>query len=235
MTTAIAYIGTFVIYMLSGTLVGLLFIFVLGPIQLKVDNEAFSGYVHLLDNVVSRSVGAWLATLLFSWLAVPFSPWALALPVVFYALQDQARIRRAWNTDRHFFELGFGMGDLVGFPLGYLLITGLIPTKYLFVIGVALLIPLIYMYATSRMAGYEFWNLAAKLPDEAYEWFKSEECWYLDLQEAKNQGVDTAGPFRLSIPSLGRSIQVWGDSSRYEDSQNRFVQLYKQNRLRYIP
>ncbi len=75
-----------------------------------------------------------------------------------------------------------------------------------------------------------FWDLAAKLPDEAYEWFEQEDCWTVTSGERITGCV---GPFRLKVPKLDwKTVYIFGhpdhrgSHSLIEDSQRRFMERY---------
>lgn len=70
-----------------------------------------------------------------------------------------------------------------------------------------------------------FWKLAAKLPDQAIEFMSSDPAWIIP----GDSGVPPryVGPFLLSVPSLGRTIKIYGNPDRIEESQARFIQRYK--------
>jgi hypothetical protein len=88
----------------------------------------------------------------------------------------------------------------------------------------------LYWYFILRPSSLDFWKLAGKYPDMAYDFFKSKDCWkvfenclphdYKDLVPSN----EWAGPFRLWVPKLGnRMIFVFGERNNIEPSQKEFI------------
>jgi hypothetical protein len=76
----------------------------------------------------------------------------------------------------------------------------------------------------------DFWKLAARYPDKAYEWFVDhEEWWVVDPQggpQPTPSGDEYEGPFIFWVPKLGgRSIMVYGKKGLMEDSQRSFLAM----------
>ncbi|OGR40439.1 MAG: hypothetical protein A2X29_06030 [Elusimicrobia bacterium GWA2_64_40] len=209
--------------MLSGFLVGLLFIAVLMPTVRQVDNLVFSGYINFLDNVLSRIVGLYGALTIITLFGFQFTVWVLFLPIALYFVQNCVSLLRHWDTILKPVYVGWAIGDLSGFIIGYLAVKSMIPGLLLAILFGIMCLPAIYMYLTSKQASYEFWNLAAKFPDKAYDLFCSDSCWYLDESKMikKNELV---GPFSLFVPKLDRRIKIWGDAGKIEDSQRKFIE-----------
>ena len=97
------------------------------------------------------------------------------------------------------------------------------------IIGVAL-----FWYWISRPKSLDFWKLAAKYPDAAYDYFISQDCWkvfdnglpdnYKDIVTNKEWTV----PFRLWVPKLGnRMITIFCKYNYMEDSQREFISKYR--------
>ncbi len=87
-------------------------------------------------------------------------------------------------------------------------------------------------YFLYRAGNPGFWKVAAKYPDEAYDWFMSEDCWIVvdpespSSQKPEPRGEFT-GPFVLWVPKLGdRRVAVYGRHDRIEESQRRFTENY---------
>ena len=84
-----------------------------------------------------------------------------------------------------------------------------------------------------QSANRSFWRAAARLPDQAYEWFQQEDCWVVSDPSRKPvvkpvPETDFVGPFSLYVPSLGgRKIVVFGAASEIEQSQARFLDLHR--------
>jgi hypothetical protein len=84
----------------------------------------------------------------------------------------------------------------------------------------------IYLYIRSRRPSARFWRTAAKYPEAAYQWFSIEDCWHVVSEAGTGSdrpSADWTGPFRLYVPSLGRTIRVYGRYPDFEQSQTRFL------------
>ena len=99
--------------------------------------------------------------------------------------------------------------------------------KILLLIAVLIFLYWLFILRPGRV---DFWKIASKYPDDAYDFFKSKECWKVfegDLPVDYRSIVpkeDWTGPFRLSIPKIGnRMIHVFGKYPDFEQSQNEFV------------
>ncbi len=74
----------------------------------------------------------------------------------------------------------------------------------------------------------DFWQVAARYPDKAYEWFLSHEEWrVVDPEQGRQPKVDDRefdGPFLLWVPKLGgRRIVVYGRRTAMKESQRAFL------------
>lgn len=70
-----------------------------------------------------------------------------------------------------------------------------------------------------------FWKLAAKLPDQAIEFMASDPAWSIPGDSGAPPRY--VGPFLLSVPSLGRTVKIYGDPDRIEESQTCFMERYR--------
>jgi|GEM_PF-2986411 len=70
-----------------------------------------------------------------------------------------------------------------------------------------------------------FWKLASKLPNEALEHFESETTWVLADDSERPKGF--SGPYYLPVPSIGRTVKLYADPERMEESQSRFIEQYR--------
>lgn len=74
-----------------------------------------------------------------------------------------------------------------------------------------------------------FWHVAAKYPDEAYEWFSQDPGWIVvhagdPTPRFPGGGSEYVGPFTLYIPQLGNErVKVYALADRLEDSQTAFL------------
>jgi len=98
------------------------------------------------------------------------------------------------------------------------------------IIGIVVLVVLYYFFVMKKHGNLDFWKLAAKSPDSAYQLFKEEDCWLVfeDKPLARNSSNfphgKWDGPFKLSVPMLGsKVITVYGKVPEYVQSQQRFM------------
>src|SRR3546814_2708996 len=64
-----------------------------------------------------------------------------------------------------------------------------------------------------------FWKLASKLPEEAIRFMESHPAWVLTYNSERPPGY--SGPYFLSVPSIGRTVRIYGDPDRMEESEAR--------------
>ena len=94
-----------------------------------------------------------------------------------------------------------------------------------------IIVGFLYWLLILRPGRLDFWKVAARYPDAAYEHFLSASCWKVfkdDLPENYRSVVpkqDWVGPFKLYVPALGgKQIVVFGKHPEYEQSQNIFLE-----------
>jgi hypothetical protein len=100
--------------------------------------------------------------------------------------------------------------------------------KWLVAISVVLLL---YWWFVLRPGRLDFWRVAGKSPDAAYEHFLSSPCWKVfegelppDYRSEVPKSV-WSGPYSLWIPKLGGArIFVFSKEPDCEQSQNAFIQ-----------
>ena len=80
-----------------------------------------------------------------------------------------------------------------------------------------------YWFFILRKGNLSFWQPAAKYPDEAYQHFLKEECWFIDEVPTSIDMKDVVGPFKLIVPELGRSISFYGIANQIDNSQDEFI------------
>lgn len=97
-------------------------------------------------------------------------------------------------------------------------------------LGIVVLAVLYYFFVMKKHGNLDFWKLAAKYPDSAYQLFKGEDCWLIfeDKSLARNRNNfppgEWDGPFKLSVPTLGsKVITVYGKVPDYVQSQQKFM------------
>jgi len=98
------------------------------------------------------------------------------------------------------------------------------------IIGIVVLVVLYYFFVMKKHGNLDFWKLAAKSPDSAYQLFKEEDCWLVfedkPLARSSNNFPpgEWDGPFKLSVPMLGgKVITVYGKVPEYVQSQQKFM------------
>ena len=101
---------------------------------------------------------------------------------------------------------------------------------------VVVILVFLYWYFILRPGRLDFWKIANKYPDEAYDLFTSEDCWKVFVESLSDdyQSIvpkeDWSGPFRLRVPKLGnRMIYIFGKYPNFEKSQNEFMAKYNKN------
>ena len=76
----------------------------------------------------------------------------------------------------------------------------------------------------------DFWKLAARYPDKAYDWFQDhEEWWVVDPEggpQPKPDAEEWEGPFIFWVPKIGgRSVMVYGKKGSMDESQRSFLAM----------
>jgi len=69
-----------------------------------------------------------------------------------------------------------------------------------------------------------FWKLASKLPNEALEHFEKGSAWVFADDTERPNGF--SGPYYLPVPSIGRTVKLYADPDRIEESQSSFIEQY---------
>ena len=97
-----------------------------------------------------------------------------------------------------------------------------------FIIGL-LIVGAIWLF--SYLGGNpQFWHVAAKYPDEAFDWFMEEPCWVVVEPDGPPPSFPEgrsaySGPFSHFVPKLGnRRVQVFGLADAIEASQHQFLE-----------
>jgi hypothetical protein len=95
----------------------------------------------------------------------------------------------------------------------------------------------LYWYFIFRKGSISFWKIVASNPDQAYEYFISNSCWKVltgepnENDNVKIDSSDWSGPYSLIVPKLGnRMIKIYGKVGYFEDSQEEFINLLKNNK-----
>lgn len=79
-----------------------------------------------------------------------------------------------------------------------------------------------------RHGNLGFWQVAARMPDEAFDWFVSDDTWTVVVPEHRRAesmraGHDLVGPFKLAVPKAGGVVTLFADAERVEASQAAFM------------
>lgn len=114
----------------------------------------------------------------------------------------------------------------LGIILGLILATYLnVGTKWwIFIFCVGLILGIYRNYKNGKP---EFWKWAGSHPEEAYSFYKEDsEVWLVIDNPASDKEIDKntwVGPFRLFVPSLGRTIKIYGKNGKYEERQSELL------------
>jgi len=86
-----------------------------------------------------------------------------------------------------------------------------------------------------RPGRLDFWKIASKYPDLAYDFFNSNQCWKVfenglpDDHQNLVPKEQWTGPFRIWVPKLdNRQILVFGRHPDFEDSQDEFLKIIRE-------
>jgi len=105
------------------------------------------------------------------------------------------------------------------------------------IILILAIVAFFYWLFILRPGRLDFWKIASKFPDEAYDFFKSQKCFKVfegslpDDYRSIVPKEDWTGPFRLWVPKLdGKKIFVFGKNSEIEQAQNEFLSRIEKNK-----
>ena len=94
----------------------------------------------------------------------------------------------------------------------------------------------LYWFFILRPGRLDFWKIAGKNPNAAYDHFMSNDCWMVfenDVPDDYRNIVPKdawTGPFRICIPKLGnKMVHVFGKHPEFEHSQNVFLSQFTEN------
>lgn len=87
------------------------------------------------------------------------------------------------------------------------------------------------LYLRTRVKTPDFWKLAARQPDHAYDWFVSHDDWVVvdfdQRHHRKPGGAEFEGPFILRVPKLGgKRVAIYGRRGTMQESQEVFVRFF---------
>lgn len=88
-------------------------------------------------------------------------------------------------------------------------------------IFVIVLAALFYYFVMVKSGHLSFWKKAAKRPDFVYEQLLKDDAWIIDDGIIKIDKKRFDGPFFLYVPSMGKTVKLYGEVGKYEDCQKR--------------
>jgi hypothetical protein len=97
---------------------------------------------------------------------------------------------------------------------------------------IIVIISLVVLYTILHFLGKpNFWKLTRKYPDEAYNFFLENDCWFV-VDGVNNSGPpkdknNWIGPFSLFLPNINKLIKIYGKSAEYEKSEEEFIRKFK--------
>jgi hypothetical protein len=108
---------------------------------------------------------------------------------------------------------------------------GYYPRMEVVVVVVLVAVAAVAYYLIERPLPRDFWKLAARHPDNAYDWFISHEGWVVvdpaSPGRRKPDGPEFTEPFVLWVPKLGgRRVLVYGRRSEMSESQEAFIRVF---------
>ena len=79
-----------------------------------------------------------------------------------------------------------------------------------------------------RHGALGFWQVAARMPDAAFDWFVSDDTWTVVDPTQPGAGSmrsrdDVVGPFQLAVPKVGGVVTLFADADRIDASQAAFM------------
>lgn len=99
---------------------------------------------------------------------------------------------------------------------------------------IAIVLLLATYFIIFRQGRFDFWKVAGKHADDAFEMFQQQDCWHVFVEKPMGgyrgelPDGEWDGPFKLAIPKLGnRLITVFGKVPDYEDAQQQFIDKLK--------
>ncbi len=108
------------------------------------------------------------------------------------------------------------------------------------VLTLLLIVAAAIWFARHRARRMDFWKVAARYPDWAYDWFTHQSCWVVVDPEVKGarkpDGDEFIGPHILRVPKLGgRRVAVWGRRDKAAASQRAFLEYRGLRSSEYMP
>lgn len=234
MKTAIAYVALYIVGLnivepIVFLLLSIFLIWLTSLLAPEIAGVAFLVPAYLggiISKIASCFVMVFLATHIFGWLSIQFSLWPIIIIFSLTTYNSLDRLDPAKGKNRPL-EISYLIGETVGYTLGALHFVYAVSFKIVLSIAAIPVFVLLCCLQIPRKKSFPFWELAAEKPEEAYEWFQNDPCWVIcDPPAGKNEEPDQTeyvGNFHLYVPSLERTITVWGKISLIEESEKRFI------------
>ena len=111
----------------------------------------------------------------------------------------------------------------------FLLFKFIIQIKWIFIALAVIILFIMYSRFLRKSGKIQFWNLVNKHPQQAYDFFINNDCWYVIYpNEHKPKPIvgEWIGPFFVEMPGIGR-LKIYGKSGYCEIKQEEFMKLYK--------
>lgn len=88
-----------------------------------------------------------------------------------------------------------------------------------FITFIIIALAVLFYIAMVRTGHLSFWKKAQKNPEFVFNQLLKDDTWVVDDGATKIDRKDYDGPFLLYVPSLGRTVKLYGKVGKYEDSQ----------------
>jgi len=109
---------------------------------------------------------------------------------------------------------------------------------FIYIIILIILAAAFYFIFLKRHGRLDFWKILSKDPDGAYEYLKEHpNIWFVIDSDSSsftfNQMKlnpkfkdDWTGPYYLAVPSIGRTIKIYGNIDNYQKEQEIVVENF---------
>ncbi len=98
--------------------------------------------------------------------------------------------------------------------------------KWVFIVA---LIVFLYWSIIVKAGNRKFWKIANSNPEDAYRFFDSSHYFtvFIDKPSGGYRNAlpdgDWDGPFKMYVPSIGKSVTIYGQVPEYEAEQEEFL------------
>jgi hypothetical protein len=221
MKTIIAYI---LVFFLGPIFASLTHVIIL-PINVFIIRRGIPQFpVSLLTGLINGVAAVWFGTIILNWFSLPPTIWLLITLGLGYLMNGANRLKTRENTDS---EIGYLVGDIIGIVFSGLVLVWTfeitqLTIPFFIIIGVIGLIA----FTMTGKGNLSFWKIANRYPEEAYNFFLNNDTWHV-IDNINNVDPPTKdenwdGPFRLFIPSINRTVKIYGKTDSYFESQEDF-------------